>query len=197
MNEKLDNLIKRHRQLKLDILTGNSDEKTLSCTRNEIFEIVLLDISNGISQVLKKFKFSMDKKEQLSLSWDCFLYCMGHLKNNSPLGAHFFVYSKYFTLDYMKNIKKEKRNMPCIPFNERKHSTETLLYNPESIIEQLYKIFNDLKYPDNIIFDDALTSLTMNKKSAGISNLDISGHIYRKKKEKYKKMIQKSIKELL
>lgn len=74
--------------------------------RNKLFELMRQDFNIWIFSILKKWGRSLTREEVVSLSWDCFEYCISIYEPSfdSFLG-HFYKYTKYYLL--MNFAKKD------------------------------------------------------------------------------------------
>ena len=158
--------------------------------RNKLFTLSLPDFKKWITKILYTWNKFESKEQVLSLSWECFEYCllMHDTSYDSFLGR-FFKSTRYYLL-----MKFAKDNSVRVPLEELKeilkidNSPESLLFDN---LLTLYQ-FRDCLPNDNsrVVWDDACMSLSNNlnykrrtKKSKYGTGMD--DLVYRRMKESF------------
>lgn len=131
--------------------TNKSDNTKL---RNELYTIMEEYILMWMKSILKDKNY-YSKEELVSLSWDCFLFCLKYYDHKKciPLPNHFFSYTKFFLLTTFKKDKLLLKKEDII--------TDIVTYDL-SIFDHLddLKMFKkSLPEEYKIVFDDALMSM--------------------------------------
>jgi len=144
--------------------------------RNKLFALLLLDFKKWITRILYAWNKFESKEQVLSLSWECFEYCllMHDTSYDSFLGR-FFKSTRYYLL-----MKFAKSNSVRVPLEELKEILK-IDNSPESLIFDnlltLYQFRDSLtKENEKVIWDDAFISLSEShkqrseqRKNAGMS----------------------------
>ena len=74
--------------------------------RNDLFLFMQKELENWVKSILNNIGMFSTKQLVLSLSWDCFLYCIHtYRKLEVPLGFHFYRNSRYCVLKQLR-LKK-------------------------------------------------------------------------------------------
>jgi len=156
--------------------------------RNEAFILVMPTIIHAVSTAMANFKYKMSEGEKLSLAFDCFLWCLKRVKKEISLKTHFYVYSIFYSERFIiKELKLQNRH---IEFIEEVHGTDKSVIQPYSVLRALHNIYDSLEYPYNIIFEDAIISLTTGTKASRVSDIpSMSEHKYRVLKTEFKEII--------
>jgi len=104
--------------------------------RNEIYALMSNDMLNWIKSILKRWHKYETKEEILSLSWDCFEFCLKHFKveGNNKVENHFYKYTSYYLLN--RYAKKDRVFLP---------------------IDELKGILGVMETPENLAFEKLLT----------------------------------------
>lgn len=104
--------------------------------RNELYLLMREDITIWIKSVLKKWGKHESREEIISLSWDCFEFCLKHYKinGNGNISQHFYKYISYYLLN--RYASKESIHLP---------------------IDELKEVISYIKTPHNMAFDKMLT----------------------------------------
>ena len=132
--------------------------------RNKLFELLLLDFKKWIKKALYAWNKFESNEQVISLSWECFEYClsMHDTSYNSFLGR-FFNSTRYYLL-----MKFAKDSSVKVPLEELKeilkidNSPESLLFDN---LLTLYQFRDSLtKENEKIIWDDAYMSLSESHK---------------------------------
>lgn len=138
------NLIKRLRKKNISIEENNK-------LRNDLYDILQTHIIKWMSSILRDRNY-YSKNELLSLSWDCFLFCLKYFKleRNIPIPNHFYAYTKFFLLSQYPKILTNNTG-GCL------YTDDVFIYEA---LDELKKFREDL--PDNYqtVFDDALMSMS-------------------------------------
>jgi len=152
--------------------------------RNKLFTLSLPDFKKWITKILYTWNKFESKEQVISLSWECFEYCLSMYDTsyNNFLGR-FYKSTRYYLL-----MKFAKDNSVRVPLEELKeilkidNSPESLLFDN---LLTLYQ-FRDCLSDDNsrVVWDDAMQSLSSNDKvrtikagrkySTGMDNLSYS-----------------------
>jgi len=125
--------------------------------RNALYLKIKDDIIKWIKSICGQWSKSIPSDEILSISWDIFLFCLKHYKENYKFSFHCYRYTKYYLLN-----KFAKEGTVRIPLDELK---ETIAIGEDdsqnATFEQLLTIIqirNDIPEEYRIIFDDAIQS---------------------------------------
>ena len=144
--------------------------------RNKLFILLLPDFKKWITRILYAWNKFENKEQVISLSWECFEYCllMHDTSYDSFLGR-FFKSTRYYLL-----MKFAKSNSVRIPLEELKEILK-IDNSPESLIFDnlltLYQFRDSLtKENEKVVWDDAFISLSKShkqrsaqRKNAGMS----------------------------
>jgi hypothetical protein len=142
--------------------------------KNQIFNLLRPFIAKWISSALAEDKIFLDKNEIISLSWDCFEFCLESFKPDGPipLPNHFHKYTKFFLMNYKKSFNQSE-----VPIIDSESSVSP--FDAYIQIEEL-RTFRETLTPEYIlIFDDALLSMT-NDSKAGLRRASESSLSYAK-----------------
>jgi len=171
-----------------DIVQSLSTCKTLlkeEELRNKLFEILNPFILMWMSSVLKKKGMYLEKSELLSVSWDCFEFCLKHYKidRNIPIPNHFYSYTRfYLSTAHLEKGKKDKRYGSSQEFSNGEQF---------DILDELKKFRSCLDKEYESVFDDALMSMRAAPKDRtqrlGVTTL--SYHRYHEMKKIFKVVI--------
>jgi len=128
-------------------LSIKCEEKILKCKaykrksykakcRNELYLLMKEDIIKWIKSILRKWYKHETEEEVLSLSWDCFEFCLKHYKINgkNKVEKHFYNYISYYLLN--RYGQKESVHLP---------------------LDELKDVISIVKTPHNIAFEKLLT----------------------------------------
>ncbi len=139
--------------------TNKSDNTKL---RNELYAIMEEYILIWMKSILKDKNF-YSKEELISLSWDCFLFCLKYYDPQKyiPLPNHFFSYTKFFLL---ATFKKDKLLLTKedVMINTISNTKDDIMAYDLSLFDHLddLKMFKkSLPEEYKIVFDDALMSM--------------------------------------
>lgn len=104
--------------------------------RNEIYALMSSDMLNWIKSILKKWNKHETKEEILSLSWDCFEFCLKYFKveEEYKVEKHFYSYTSYYLLN--RYAKKDRVFLP---------------------LDELKGILGIIETPENLAFEKLLT----------------------------------------
>jgi hypothetical protein len=128
--------------------------------RDEAFGLIKDPMIRWIPAILSTKNIYIDPKEILSLSWDCFQFCMKHYKPHRtiPLPNHFYSYTRfYLASEYFKDsnkasdVKEQEKKFTDAP----KEELEAIFH-----LEELKQFHSILPDHYKIIFEDALLSMT-------------------------------------
>lgn len=155
MEQKLINLLRR----KILRYYKTEDDELKSFLKNSIYLKMKPYMIKWLSSILSKKGMFLSKEEMISMSWDCFEFCLRNYKYENEeiyIPNHFYTYTNF----YIKTSKIRVYD-----------STENDLVNVAEEIhhEQIYEHLEELKefrkgLPEKykIVFDDALMSLIPN-----------------------------------
>ena len=144
--------------------------------RNKLFTLSLPDFKKWITKILYTWNKFESKEQVISLSWECFEYCLSMYDTsyNNFLGR-FYKSTRYYLL-----MKFAKDNSVRVPLEELKEILK-IDNSPESLIFDnlltLYQFRDSLtKENEKVIWDDAFISLSEShkqrseqRKNAGMS----------------------------
>lgn len=126
------------------------------------------DMLKWVKSILRKWSKYETKEEVLSLSWDCFLYCLNEYKpaKKTPIPYFFFDYSRYFLLN---NYAKKDRVF--LPIEELKEILSVSDNNNDMAFEKLLTLaqFSSIvpeKY--QIVWSDAMHSTELEKRGNAV-----------------------------
>ena len=132
--------------------------------RNKLFLQLKPYMIKWMSSIMAEKKIYFINRDLLSLSWDCFEFCL--LRYNAardiPIPNHFYAYSKFFLIMYVAKESKELNKTHEQFAGSEANETEewkALLH-----IEELKSFYNSLEGKYKLIFEDALMSMSINKK---------------------------------
>jgi hypothetical protein len=138
------------------------EKKRKAKARNQLFLELSPYISKWLITSLAPKNMFLTSKEALSLSWDCFEFCLKHYKYRKssksggkpiPIPNHFYSYTKFYAANYHHNKKKEDR---IVSFDDP-NSTPDLGFMQ---IEELKSFHSFLDKNYKSIFEDAIDSMS-------------------------------------
>lgn len=149
--------------------------------RNELYLLLQPWMEKWISSILANMGKYESREVILSLSWDCFLFCLDRCKKMYiPLPKHFFTYSVY----HLKNtLFKEvpPSHSPLEIINEDTlPSINEFNYPQFHFLQVLGHIRSQLPHSYKVVFEDALLSIGGNPKSKSkrVNKSGLSTHFY-------------------
>jgi hypothetical protein len=88
--------------------------------RNQIYEIMKSLILNWITIIIISKKTTMTDQEILSLSWDCFEFCLRSYKidGSIPVPHHFHKYTLFFMKKFYGRLHRQETRFVDIDFND-------------------------------------------------------------------------------
>lgn len=128
--------------------------------RNEIYEDILPYMKKWMSSILSKKKIFLPPTDILSLSWDCFSFCLKTFKPDEKtiaLPNHFHAYTKFCLISYLS--KKRKNEKIEDEFSSVYEMTQTHLNSFYENMEELKKFKSLIPEDYKEIFDDAMLSM--------------------------------------
>jgi hypothetical protein len=157
MDEKMISYLDE--QIKL--LSGDSNKEKKDKTRNEIFIKMAPFIDRWIKGNLNFRQLYMEDDERLSLSWDCFEFCLRyyHPERHIQLPNHFYKYTNFFLLSWFAEKQKQDNQIngdASVEDNQKLDNCQ-IYYEQIDDLKQFRKMIPE-DYKD--IFDDALLSMT-------------------------------------
>lgn len=153
--EKIE--IERCKKLVIQIRSRKFSDEKKNELRNQLYNIMREDILKWMSSIIRGKDF-LSQQELLSLSWDCFLFCLQYYKlgRNIPIPNHFYATTKFFLLSiYHKKMmsEKNKQSMEDVEVEEFDLSVFDSLDDLKSFKENLPEEYK-------LVFDDALMSMS-------------------------------------
>ena len=145
------------------LLRATTNELKKKKIRNSVYEILRPFFAKWIKSLYPKTHFpDLNEKEILSLSWDCFEYGLSHWKpgKSPPIPNHFYAYSKYYLQSKFKR-DRENATLSGGKGPEPSNLPSNAAYDQ---IEELTKFRDCLDNKYKSVFDDALMSMTDNKR---------------------------------
>ena len=150
--------------------------------RNNLFLYMEKDLGNWTKSILNSIGMFSTKQLVLSLSWDCFLYCLhSYRKLEVPLGFHFYRNSRYCVLKQLRT----KKTQSVISYGEFDICTDR---NDEIKFIELKRFVEYIPQKYKPIFNDALMSMYHGSRARSKENWN---------KEEMSYMEYKSIKQIL
>lgn len=196
------------------------DEKVKEQIRNEIYFLTKPALERWILAILASKKIYYRPDEIISKGWDCFEFALKHFKpeNPIPFPNHFYSYSKFFIQSEIQKeelLKKKELIMPpdeigshmrgvfgeagdmkyaFQDYSGNKNDNLTIDDSLSSIyhhIEELKTFRSLLPEGYNMIFDDALLSLSPNNRDKVVRRPKGFGDLkYREAKKIFKIIIE-------
>jgi len=166
--------------------------------QNEIFLRLKEQILGWMKSCLKKKGTVISKEELLSLSWDCFLFCLNHykVKRDIPLPQHFHTYIKFFlTNNINKDRKENEKFISTLEENDvinmlHKKLLASFLNDQNNIatdiLQQLKSFYFYLDNKYKVVFEDALLSFSPVSNRNKVRRIEKSGLPYYKYSESKK-----------
>jgi len=89
--------------------------------RNKLYLLIRVDILKWVKSIMRKWNRYEEETELISLSWDIFLFCLGHYKEvaygiKGSIPKHFYEYTRYFLL--MHYAKQQSVRVPLEELKE-------------------------------------------------------------------------------
>ncbi len=142
-------------------LLSDDNKESKDKLRNEIFIKMSPTIDRWIKGILGSKQMYMEDGERLSLSWDCFEFCLHyyHPERNIHLPNHFYKYTNFFLLSWFAERQKQENPIDrnaSIEDNQKLDNCQ-IYYEQIDDLKQFRKMIPE-DYRD--IFDDALLSMT-------------------------------------
>lgn len=127
---------------------------------NSAYTVFAPLISRWVKTLAARKNITLDSGEDISLSWDCFEFCMRHysLGKQIPAMNHFYAYTKFFFASWSSSEYRRTNNMQCENGEIRGYSC-----NPETYygqIDDLKQFRSGLPENDKEIFDEAIMSMS-------------------------------------
>ena len=164
--------------------------------RNETFALMAYDMTFWIKSILRKWHKYETKEEILSLSWDCFEFCLKHFKveGTHKIESHFYKYTSYYLLN-----RYAKKDRVFLPIDELKgilgviETPENLAFEKLLTLTQFRNVIPE-KYL--VIWDDAVLSQSeanqFQQRTRG--NIGVKDSTYRAIKEILKNIVKELMK---
>jgi len=135
---------------------GCVEEKEKDDIRNKLFETMQPYMIKWIKSILSKRGDFRDEKDLLSISWECFEFCLKHFKPELPipLPNHFFAYTRFYL--NMHYLGKRKQIVYVDLSDKITSGAIDLAYEH---IDELREFRKSLPEEYYSIFDDAVWSL--------------------------------------
>lgn len=136
------------------------DRKTKIQIRNELYLTLYNDMIKWIQSILSKFGTFKGQHEIVSLSWDCFEFCLKHYKRASsiPLPQHFYKYTEYFLRTNIIKSKSKEITQGALVANAAENPFDAFLHKDE-----LKRFRDSLPVEYRVVFEDAMMSLPQNR----------------------------------
>ena len=126
--------------------------------RNDIFLLIYPFLEKWVKSILGKKKIYVDNSEMLSLSWDCFVFCLEKYRPEKKISilGHSYSYTNFFLLSWISKkynlLKNESGNSELDNQNDK----FDIYYEN---IDELRRFKDILPEDYKQIFDDALLSM--------------------------------------
>ena len=152
--ENCKGLINRYNAVKTNI----EIKETL---RNQIYQILKTPIIKWISSIMAERKVYEESDEILSMSWDCFEFCLKWYDESKdiPLPNHFFAYTKFFLLHRWSKSKKADIQIDdidgAIHLGDIRNDFDIVMY-----MDELKSYYEALPKEYRMIFQDTVKGIT-------------------------------------
>ena len=153
--------------------------------RNDIFKEIMPHMQKWIKSIIVKWNKFEPEDELLSLTWDCYYFCLEKYHNfDIPIPKHFFNYTRYYLLN--RYAIKERVLVPLDELKEILGIEKTKESQMFVNFLTLYQFREGLPKEFHVVWDDALLSLSDAPKERHITkNHGMDNNAYTKLKKSY------------
>ena len=125
--------------------------------RNDIFLLIYPFLEKWVNSILGKRKIYVENSEMLSLSWDCFVFCLEKYRPEKkiPILGHSYSYTNFFLLSWISKKYESKNKYDDSELDNQNDKFDIYYEN----IDELRRFKDILPEDYKQIFDDALLSM--------------------------------------
>jgi len=153
-----DKQIRDINSLSIQCITDETSE-----VRNKLFVLIKPCILYWITSSFRNIGFECSKSDSLSISWDCFLFCLKYYKNKGeiPFFKHSYSYSKFY-VQHLINIRNREEE-GVIPFEESsQYRKMDVVFSPHEFMQGISNFRKILPKEYKLVFDNTLKHIIFN-----------------------------------
>lgn len=145
--------------------------------RNQLFELMRPCLLYWITDMNYKFNLKYSKSDIVSISWDCFLFCLKQYKiiYVIPFVKHCYAYTKFYIQLLIRSKKKDNDENLADEFNEESYflkQKEMVFLN--DIMEELNNFKKSLPKDYQLIFENTLNNIMIGTNNVRTKNCKLS-----------------------